>query len=92
MTMIDRFSQNSFLMAHPASYRIRVVGRLNPVWSNRLRGMALFTVEEGDAVITEIRGQLPDQAALMGVLDELYSCGIPVISMECVGFDPCKKV
>ena len=90
--MIDRFSQYSFLMAHPNVYRIRVVGRLNRNWSKRLRGLALFTVEEGDAVITEICGQLPDQAALMGVLDELYSCGIPVISMECVGFDPCKKV
>ena len=91
MTMIDRFIQNSFLMAHPASYRIRVVGRLNPVWSNRLRGMALFTVEEGEAVITEILGQLPDQAALMGVLDELYNSAIPVISMECISVDPHKK-
>jgi hypothetical protein len=54
--------------------------------------MALFIVEESNAIITEIRGQLPDQAALMGVLDELYSCGIPVISMECIGVDPHKKV
>jgi hypothetical protein len=88
MTMIDRFIQDSSLMTHPALYRIRVFGRLNPNWSERIRGMALFTVEESNPIITEIRGQLPDQAALMGVLDELYSCGIPVISMECVGVDP----
>jgi hypothetical protein len=50
-------------------------------------GMVLFTVEEGNAIITEIRGQLPDQAALVGVLDELDNCAIPVISMECMSID-----
>jgi hypothetical protein len=54
--------------------------------------MALFTVEEREAVVTEIRGQLPDQAALMGVLDELYNSSIPLISMECISFDPHKNV
>jgi hypothetical protein len=52
--------------------------------------MALLTVEEGNEIITEIRGQLPDQAALMGVLDELYNCAIPVISMECISIDSYK--
>ena len=89
--MIDRSIQDCFLMIHPAVYRIRVLGRLNPNWSERLRGMAVFTVKEGNAIITEIRGQLPDQAALMGVLDELYNCAIPVISMECMGIDLCKE-
>jgi hypothetical protein len=53
--------------------------------------MEVFTVEEGEEIVTEIRGQLPDQAALMGVLDELYNCAIPVISMECISVDPHKK-
>ena len=91
VTMIDRSFQDSFLMTHPAVYRIRVPGRLNPDWSERLRGMQLSTVKEGHAIITEIRGRLPDQAALMGVLDELYNCAIPVISMECISVDPHKK-
>jgi hypothetical protein len=90
--MIDRSIQDCFLVTHPAVYRIRVIGRLNPDWSTRLRGMALFTVEEREAVVTEIRGQLPDQAALMGVLDELYNSSIPLISMECISFDPHKNV
>jgi hypothetical protein len=90
--MIDRSIQDCFLVTHPAVYRIRVIGRLNPDWSTRLRGMALFTVEEREAVVTEIRGQLPDQAALMGVLDALYNSSIPLISMECISFDPHKNV
>jgi hypothetical protein len=89
--MIDRSTQDCFLMTRPAVYRIRVFGRLNPNWSTQLRGMEVFTVEEGEAIVTEIRGQLPDQAALMGVLDELYNCAIPVISMECISVDPHKK-
>ena len=88
--MIDRSIQDGFLMTDPAVYRIRALGRLNPNWSERLRGMALFTVEEGNEIITEIRGQLPDQAALMGVLDELYNSAIPVISMECISIDSYK--
>ena len=90
--MIERSVQDYFLMTHAAVYRIRVFGRLNPDWSKRLRGMEVFTVEEGEAIVTEIRGQLPDQAALMGVLDELYNCAIPVISVECIRVDPYKKV
>ena len=88
--MIDRSIQDCFLMIHPAVYRIRVLGRLNPNWSERLRGMALFTVEEGNAIITEIRGKLPDQAALMGVLDELHNSAIPLISLECMRIDSYK--
>ena len=89
--MNDRSIQNGSLMTNPAVYRIRVLGRLNPNWSEQLKGMAFFTVEEGDVIITEIRGQLPDQAALMGVLDELYNCAIPLISLECMRVNLCKE-
>jgi RimJ/RimL family protein N-acetyltransferase len=53
--------------------------------------MELSTVEEGNTTFTEIKGRLPDQAALMGVLDELYNYAIPVIFMECIGVGPYKK-
>jgi hypothetical protein len=89
--MIDRSIQDCFLLTHPAVYRIRVAGRLSPDWSERLRGMALSTVEEGKNTFTEIAGRLPDQAALMGVLDEIYSHAIPVIRVECMSVDPQKE-
>jgi len=89
--MIDRPIQDCFLLIHPAVYRIRVPGRLSPDWSERLRGMALSTVEEGKKTFTEINGRLPDQAALMGVLDELYSHAIPVMRVECISVDPQKE-
>ena len=89
--MIDRSIQDCFLLIHPAVYRIRVPGRLNPDWSEQLRGMALSTVEEGNKTYTEIRGRLPDQAALMGLLDELQGHAIPLIRVECISDDPQKE-
>jgi hypothetical protein len=53
--------------------------------------MALSTVEEGKKTFTEINGRLPDQAALMGVLDELYRHAIPVMRVECISVDPQKE-
>ena len=34
--------------------------------------------------VTELCGRLPDQSALMGVLEQLHDCAISVISVECV--------
>jgi hypothetical protein len=91
VAMIDRSIQDASLLIHPAVYRIRVHGRLSTDWSERLRGMTLSTVAEGKKTFTEINGRLPDQAALMGVLDDLYSHAIPVIRVECISVDPQKK-
>ena len=70
---------------YPAMYRIRVSGRMEQDWSDRLQGMSVTTVEaEGMATYSELSGVLPDQAALMGVLNCLYNWRIPLLSMECV--------
>jgi len=74
-----------FLMFHPAVYRIRVPGRMDPKWSECLQGMTVTVFEEADqGTITELSGLLTDQAALMGVLQQLYNRNIPVFSVECV--------
>jgi hypothetical protein len=66
-------------------YQIRVPGRLNPVWSDYLHGMTVSTMEaDGQTTVTELIGTLPDQAALMGVLQQLYNCIIPLLSVECL--------
>ena len=70
----------------PASYRIRVGSCLSPEWSVCLQGMTVTVFEEtGKEGYTELSGWLPDQAALMGVLQHLYNCNIPIISVESVG-------
>lgn len=87
--MNDQSVSHCLLITHQAFYRIRVSSRLNPNWSERLQGMKVSVVEEGgQGTVTELSGLLPDQAALMGVLDHLYNCGIPLLRVECVSAGP----
>ncbi|MDD2321940.1 MAG: hypothetical protein PHO83_17995 [Geobacteraceae bacterium] len=83
--MIDKSSLTG-LWYGPAVYRIRVAGRLDPSWSERFEGMTISIAEQkGQGTTSELSGQLPDQAALMGVLQELYCCGITLLGVECKG-------
>ncbi len=81
MTSIDQ----RLSLHKPATYRIRVQGQLDESWSPRLGGMAICTtttLEQG--LVTTLEGMLLDQAALAGVLDVLYSLGLPMIAVEYV--------
>ena len=71
-----------------ATYRIRVAGVLGEEWSDRARGMTVAArrSEAGESY-TELIGKLPDEAALMGILDALYSHGARLLSVEHVDED-----
>lgn len=66
----------------PAIYQIRVEGWLDPAWSARMEGMTI-TAEVGDdkLFITTLRGYLADQAALAGVLSQLYDMQFSVLTV-----------
>ena len=66
----------------PATYSIRVQGALDANWSGRLGGLRSLVVRAGDQAVTELSGQLADQAALVGVLTSLYDLGMPLLSVE----------
>lgn len=67
-----------------ALYRIRVDnGRLEGAVPERLGGMKLVVVEaEGSPSLADLTGWVADQAALMGILDQLYSRGATLVSVE----------
>jgi len=67
----------------PSTYRIRVQGRVDNRWADRLGGMTV-TAEASDdqAVVTILEGHLPDQAALSGVLNTLYEMHLPLLSVD----------
>jgi len=72
-------------MDKETTYRISVEGRLGTEWSSRLQGMQLVSHEApGRAPVTELTGRIADQAALMGVLEQLYSLGVPLLAVECL--------
>jgi hypothetical protein len=66
-----------------ARYRIRVQGRLEPLSAARLGDLRTAVRDDGrQAVVTDLTGWISDQAALMGVLEQLYAMGSTLLSVE----------
>ncbi|RZB35760.1 MAG: hypothetical protein SRB2_02887 [Desulfobacteraceae bacterium Eth-SRB2] len=65
-----------------ASYCIKVQGRLDETWSDRLAGMQIKTNSRGDINETILSGYVRDQAELLGVLNSLYELHLPLLSLE----------
>jgi hypothetical protein len=67
----------------PATYRIKVPGRLDENLSDWVEGMTI-TIEREDngSPITTLKGVLVDQAALQGLLRRLYTLGLPLIEAK----------
>jgi hypothetical protein len=66
-----------------AKYQFRVHGRLDPQWVTRLGDLTLAVREGGgQTAVTDLTGWISDQAALMGVLEQLYSLGVTLLSVE----------
>jgi hypothetical protein len=61
-----------------ATYEIRVGGRLDPRWSQRLAGLEVLPQPEGESLL---RGPVADQAALYGLLSRLRDLGVVLISV-----------
>ena len=66
-----------------ATYRIRVAGGLGDEWSERAHDMTVSVHRrEPEGSFSELTGELADEAALMGVLDALYTHGARLLSVE----------
>jgi hypothetical protein len=73
-------------MASPADYRIVVSGRLNERYSSRLGGMNITVLNDDEtSPVTTLLGRLRDQAALLGILNNLYELHMPVLLVEQLG-------
>jgi hypothetical protein len=79
-------------MSESAYYCIRARGMLDARWVRWLNEMELvvyasvvvYASGSSDAMLT-LRGRLPDQAALLGVLNQLNHLSLPLISVELLG-------
>jgi hypothetical protein len=63
----------------PQYYEIKIRGHLDQRWSDWLAGLKL-THLEGDETI--LSGQLPDQAALHGLLERIRDLNLTLISVS----------
>lgn len=63
-------------------YDIHIAGRLDKCCVDRLGGLTIASIEEedeGNPPVTVLKGCLPDQAALLGVLTTLYNLRYPLL-------------
>jgi hypothetical protein len=69
----------------PATYELRLQGRLDQRWSESLGGAEIRTDSPPDEPpVTVVTGRFQDQAALAGALSLLYDLGLPLLSVECL--------
>ena len=81
--MAKRTSWKGMQLETPATYRIRVQGRIDASWSDRLGGMSIADDASVEPpVVTILVGHLPDQAALSGILNTLYDLHLPLLTVE----------
>ena len=72
-------------MDKPKVYRIKVRGVLPESWFDRLGGMQITAKTLEDVTL---EGRLPDQAALAGVLDALYTLHLPIVEVTRLSEQP----
>jgi hypothetical protein len=68
---------------HMTLYAIRVMGHLDPQWSEWFDGLAVTHPRSGITVLT---GDIVDQAALHGTLNKIRDLNLPLMSLT--GADP----
>jgi hypothetical protein len=65
------------------TYRIRVRGRITRRWTHWFDGMTITVCDEAGApTTTTLTGPVADQAALQGLLQKLYTLGLPLLSVR----------
>ncbi len=75
----------------PAYYKICVRGRITHSWLDRFEDMAITSNVEADGtVVTTLVGELPDQAALVGVINSLHDLRLAVLCI--VGMENCNAL
>ena len=63
----------------PTIYAIKIKGRLDESWAEWFEPMTITHTEDGDTII---KGRLPDQAALQGILVNLGNLNLALISVN----------
>jgi len=88
--MSETVNKKRYLFDCPGKYCycIRVQGFLDESWSDRLAGLRITTCHTEDhEPISELVGQVRDQAELAGVLNTLYDLHLTLLTVECLNGD-----
>lgn len=65
-------------------YRIQVEGLIGQRWNAWFEDLRVHEDQSQVAgAVTTLVGAIPDQAALIGLLQKLYTLGLPLLLVEC---------
>ena len=73
-----------FTLAQSIPYQIKIAGRPNENGSNWNTNMEIQTDTDPSGLATTTLTGFVDQAALIGLLRQLYNLGFPLISVNCI--------
>jgi hypothetical protein len=83
----------SSFMDEPALYRIQVYGCLSEGWISSYWGLTGKVVQhENGMTTTDMIGEVIDQAALVGLINNLYDLGHTIISVERQSADQMNEI
>jgi hypothetical protein len=85
--MATRKGKQQLTLDRPATYQITVPGHLDESWTEWNGKMTVRVVYEGEGPPVTILTGVVDQAALHGLLRQLYGLGLPLISVLCLEQD-----
>ena len=69
------------------TYNIQIEGVISDRWSGWFEGLTVHQVAENE---TELKGELADQAALLGVLAKIHNLNLKIISAS-LQSHPCMQ-
>ena len=80
--MVQSDNRKRYPFDGPGIYRICVQGFLHESWSERLGGLRITTGSFKGRAVTELTGQLWDQAELATVLSALYERHLTILLVK----------
>ena len=81
---IDNCDRSIFTLDQSIPYQIKIAGQPSENWSDWLGQTDIQIETDSLGLVTTILTGIFDQAALLGLLRNLYNLGYPLISVNCV--------
>ena len=79
---VDNCDRSKFTLDQFIPYQIKIVGQLSVIWSGWIEPMEIQVKTAAAGFTTTILSASFDQAALLGLLRQLYHLGYPLISVN----------
>ena len=70
--------KSKLTQTQPVRYEIRVLGQLDPCWSEEFAGFTMSQTESGETIIS---GLVLDQAALNGLINRVLGMNLILVSV-----------